>query len=359
VIPSARAFAGACWIDIVPRHVALPDLPPLTLLHAGPPYDGAPPPAVRQAAMQALCFEGLAADARAAAALLDGGAVRLEPAQDHGVAMPLAQVVSGSMLLHAVRIGSVVRHAPLVEAPPPALRFGNGGEGPRARLAALQALFGPGFAAQLKASPVDLAAVIAAGLLAGDECHGRTMATNASLRERIAALDPVAAAAMAGNPGFVLPVLMAAAAAALAHHAADIAAIGGNGWAFGVRHRHETAWRCTAAPPPAGTRLAGQETTQPLGAIGDSAVLDTCGLGGQALAAAPALVAEWRDHLPVDALTRCAALLDPATGIVAAHRVVAAGRGPLVNLAILDAAGASGLIGRGLIEVPPPLFTAR
>lgn len=357
--PSARAFAGARWLDIVPRQAALPHLSPLTLLHAGPPYRGAPPAAVREAAVLALCLEGLAADSAAAGALLDSGAAHLAPAQDHGVVTPLAQVVSGSMLLHVVRIGTVVRHAPLIEGPPPALRFGNAPADVLARLRALPERFGAAFAARLRIAPVDLPAVIAAGLAAGDECHARTAAANAALRERVAAVDAVAAAALEGNPGFVLPVLMAAAAAALGHHATSIAAVGGNGCDFGVRHQGETAWRQVAALPPAGTRFAGHEATAPLGAIGDSAVLDCCGLGGQALSAAPLLVAEWRDHLPADALTRCDAILDPATGIVDARRVAGLGRGPLVNLAILDAAGRSGLIGRGVYEAPPALFATR
>ena len=355
----ARAFSGASWFDVVPRHVALPQLSPLTLLHAGPPYRGAPPAAVRQAAVQALCFEGLAADAPVAGAMLDSGEVRLEPAQDHGLVTPLAQVVSGSMLLHAVRLGGSVRYAPLVEGPPPALRFGNTGEDLRDRLRALQVLFGASFAARLRAAPVDLLPVIAAGLEAGDECHARTAATTAALRERIVERDSPAASALEGNPGFVLPVLMAAAAAALDHHGAGIEAIGGNGCDFGVRHRGEPAWRRVAAAAPAGTRLAGHETASPLGAIGDSAVIDCCGLGGQALAAAPLLLAEWRGRLPSDALTRCARILDPDTGIVDARRVAAGGAGPLVNLAILDAAGVTGLIGRGIYAAPAQLFAPR
>ena len=306
--------------------------------------------------MAALCLEGLAADATAASALLDSRTAQLAPAQDHGVVTPLAQVVSGSMPLHVVRLGSVLRYAPLVEGPPPALRFGNDGAGVRERVRALRELFGASFAARLRAMPVDLAAVIAAGLAAGDECHARTAATNAALGDRLAMVDGDAAAALVGNPGFVLPILMAAAAAALDHHGASLAAVGGNGCDFGVRHRGATAWRQAAAVPPLGTRFPGEDKTAALGAIGDSAVIDCCGLGGQALSAAPLLMTEWRETLPGDALTRCDAILDPVIGIVEARRVVTLGRGPLVNLAILDAAGVTGLIGRGVYEAPPALF---
>ncbi len=350
------AFAGARWVDLRPRSEVLPGLSPLTLLHAGPPFRTVPPPAVLQAAIQALLFEDLAADAEAARDALLAGSVRLEPAQDHGVVTPLAQVVSASMLLSGVAIGATLRHAPLLEGPPPALRFGSPDPVARLRLRQLQESLGERLAGQLRAAPLDLAAVIGAGLRGGDECHARTAAAAVALNAALGAFDARAAAALAGNPAFVLSLVMAAASAALAHHAAGVAAIGGNGLDFGLRRRGESRWRQLPARPPVGSRIAGEELTVPLGAIGDSAVIDCCGLGGQALAIAPQLAAEWRDFLPADALSRRSLITAADSGIVDAAAVVALGRGPLVNLAILDAAGAAGLIGRGIYEAPPALF---
>lgn len=350
------AFASARWIDVRHRSEILPALPALTLLHAGPPLRGAPPPAVLQAAIQALLFEELFADPDAARAAIGAGKVRLEPAQDHGVVTPLAQVVSASMLLHVVAVGDTRRHAPLVEGPPPALRFGSLDPGARQRLRILQASFDDSLTAQLRAAPLDLAAVVEAGILGGDECHARTGAAGAALTEALASRDARAATALAGNPGFVLPLLMAAASAALVHRASDVVAIGGNGIDFGLRRRGAAGWRQLPALPPVGGRLPGDELTPPLGAIGDSAVIDYCGLGGQALAIAPQLAAEWRDCLPADALLRRDLITFAGSGIVDAGAVAALGRGPLVNLAILDAAGKTGLIGRGIYEVPPALF---
>ncbi|MCA3140546.1 MAG: DUF1116 domain-containing protein, partial [Rhodocyclaceae bacterium] len=121
----AARFAGAAWLDVVTRRQALPALDDAVLLHAGPAFDGALPAPVRNAAIQALRFERLAADDAEAVRLLASGRVRLQPAQDHGVATPLAQVVSASMPL--ARAGSARRTflAPLVEGTPPALRFGS------------------------------------------------------------------------------------------------------------------------------------------------------------------------------------------------------------------------------------------
>ena len=353
-----QAFTGARWIDVRPRSAVLPALSPQTLLHAGPPFRGALPTPVLQSAIQAMLFEGLAADEDAARAALLKGTIRLEPAQDHGVVTPLAQVVSASMALHQVAIGAVVRYAPLIEGPPPALRFGTQDPAARQRLRQLEALFAAEFAAQLRALPLTLSAIVAAGIRGGDECHARTGAAHAALCAALELRDRVAAAALAGNPGFVLPLLMAAASAALEHHNASIVAIGGNGSDFGVRYRTESTWRQIPATAPVGIRLVGQEKTLPLGAIGDSAVIDYCGLGGQALGASPQLAAEWQAYLPPDALSRRERIVAAHTGIVDAAAVAVSGLGPLVNLAILDASGQSGLIGRGVYVAPPALFAA-
>jgi len=97
---------------------------------------------------------------------------------------------------------------------------------------------------------------------------------------------------------------------------------------------------------------------QGLPAIGDSAVIDFCGLGGQALCACPLLLEEWRAWLPADATSRRHAIVHPRNGLVNALLVAASGLAPLVNLAAVDAAGARGLVGRGFYAPPPELFAS-
>ncbi len=99
----AKPFDGALWVDVLPRRAACPELPPRVLLHAGPPFRGPPPAPVVNAAVQALLFESLAPDESAARELIARGEIQLRPAQDHGIVTPLAQVVSASMLLVAVK----------------------------------------------------------------------------------------------------------------------------------------------------------------------------------------------------------------------------------------------------------------
>jgi len=154
----------------------------------------------------------------------------------------------------------------------------------------------------------------------------------------------------------VLPILMAAAAASLRNSGCSIAAIGGNGIDFGIRRRGQQTWQHTLAEPPRGPRFAGLDAQSALGAIGDSAIIDFCGLGGQALAAAPSLAAEWAAALPADALSRRDSLIDPHTGIVDPERIVRSAMAPIINLAVLDYEGNAGLIGRGCYCPPVSLF---
>jgi hypothetical protein len=199
--------------------------------------------------------------------------------------------------------------------------------------------------------PVGLAEIIRGAVARGDDCHSRTAIANELLVSSVEGLEPGIAAALRAVPAFVLPLLMAGAAAALGHHRHPIAALGANGIDFGVRQRGESTWRQMAAAAPveepqrgprlptasAAARLK-RPTLVPLPAIGDSVLIDYCGLGGQ-----------------VDEPVLRRMLLDPLCGLIDPTRI-AAGRTPAFNLAILDSAGECGLIGRGVYHPPAELF---
>jgi hypothetical protein len=123
-----------------------------------------------------------------------------------------------------------------------------------------------------------------------------------------------------------------------------------------VRRRDDRDWRQLPAHAPRGSRFDGMGALSPLPAIGDSAIIDFCGLGGQALIVAPLLAAEWSAALPPDALARRQSVIDPRSGIVDAERILGSALAPLINLAIIDRDGAAGLIGRGFYSPPLELF---
>jgi len=352
-------FSGACWIDVLPRSAACPELSPKVLLHAGPPFRGAPPPPVINSAIQALLFEGLSSSAAEARELLRRGEVGLQPAQNHRVATPLAQVVSASMLMLAVAQKGEICYAPMIEGSAPALRFGSSSPECLRRMRDVGAWIESRVAPLVRNAPVAIDELIRIAVAGGDECHARTSVANEALAARLRGLDARSVERLRAMPAFVLPLLMAAACAVMRSHRCEIEAIGGNGLEFGVRRREEREWRQLAARAPRGARFDGTGTLTPLAAIGDSAVIDFCGLGGQALSAAPLLAAEWSAALPADALSRRQSVLDPRTGIVDPGRVLGSALAPLINLAIIDRDGGAGLIGRGFYSPPVELFSEK
>jgi hypothetical protein len=342
VIDFAQALDGATWFDVIPRTAACPHVSPFVLLHAGPPYSEAVPAPVLNCAVQALLYEGLAGDAATARRLLAERTVRLEPAQDHGVATPLAQVVSASMMVFSVRLGSEVRHGAMLEGAAPALRFGSAAPSCRDRLRLLGDRVSRDVAPFLRRQPVELAGIVRAAVAAGDDCHARTGHAHDALLAQLSGVTEDTLECLRGMPAFGLPIFMAAALAAL-QASGEVAAIGGNGIDFGLRRRGAAAWRRVGSRPPAGTPLPGCAALDVLPAIGDSVVVDFCGLGGQ-----------------VDSPAVRAALIDPKSGVLDAERIASGAGTPVFNLAMLDLNGEAGLVGRGCYSPPMELFqTAR
>ncbi len=342
---------------LVPLREARPDVPAHVLYHAGPPYRGQPPKAVAIAAAQAAVIGGLAGDIAEAERLIGKGTLSLAPAQDHGIVVPLSMVLAPAMWCYEVGDDAVQVYAPVSEGPPPALRFGSADPGcvTRARDWCAEA------AAILNPRLPDLPAVEAlmqTALQQGDDCHAITAAGNTLFVNALAALPDTMKAALLGNPGFVLGIWMAWAAWKLQTSGSTIAAVGGNGIDAGLRRRGGTRWRTIPAVPPSGRFLRHDRAAYALGAIGDSAVVDICGYGGQATHHVAALVQEWAQVLPPNLKERCERIVNPATGIVDPAQVAESGFGPVINLGILDRDGAGGPIGRGVYIIPPALFSA-
>ncbi|WP_179266702.1 oxamate carbamoyltransferase subunit AllG family protein [Bordetella genomosp. 4] len=354
----------AYWVDVVRLRDALPDLDPHVLLHAGPAYaaDAVVPVPVMQAAAQALVFEGAAPDVPAALQLLASGTYRFEPAQNHGVVTPLAQVVSSRMPMAVVRLGHTIRYAPLLEAGVPSLRFGSQDPSCVVALHAISRL-GLGILAPcLRSASLAVAPWLRDALQQGDECHSRTGVANQSMIEALVTTFPALGdellSTLSSNPNFVLTLIMAACACVLETQDGDIKAAGGNGMEFGVRLAGENHWRKVPATAPTGCFIPGHENTVVLGAIGDSAVIDFCGLGGQALSLAPALLSLWQGLLPADAADRARYVLNERTGLVCAASIAQSGVSPIVHLAMVDAHGVQGLAGRGFYAPSVSLFSS-
>ncbi|MGH8619295.1 MAG: DUF1116 domain-containing protein, partial [Burkholderiales bacterium] len=136
----------------------------------------------------------------------------------------------------------------------------------------------------------------------------------------------------------------------------------GNGEVFGLSLAGQPdAWITMPATAPQGPRLPNANAASAaLGAIGDSAVIDALGFGGQALHLAPEPHAALRPFLPADAIALAAP--HPAFGASSvrvgldADAVEKGGGVPVVTLGMVERTGREGLLGRGVFLPGRELF---
>ncbi|MFD4121874.1 DUF1116 domain-containing protein [Alcaligenes faecalis] len=347
------------------------------VLHAGPPFRDAQelPAAIRNSALIGILYEGWADSKQEAQALLDAGGVQLAPAQDYGVVVPLAGVVTPSMYLIEVsdsnRPGSK-KYSVLNEGMQWCTRLGIFADEMVPHLRWLHQDLGARLAAQFQ-GPVDLAPIVQASLLNGDDGHARTMHGSRQLADIIVTWginDEASQSFLYGAMAWALNYWMAASALILANQTpADgvdaIVKVGGNGLRFGLQLASSTTWLITDAPVIAGNKEPGNEQAQVLGALGDSAVVDFVGLGGQCLDLAGISARNLHAFLPSDYLTRQGQFLKTRLPFLAGRngisdfaQVIANNTGPLVLLGMIDGAGERGRVGGGVATVDASLLQA-
>jgi hypothetical protein len=382
-------------VDVRPAGEVIPGMEPDMVLHAGPPIDWAGmTPSVRAAAMGALLHEGLAASPEAAEALAGRGGVRFEPCHHHQAVGPMAGMTTFSMpvLIVENRASGNRAYAILNEGLGRVLRYGGLGPDVLERLDWMRRVLGPALGAALRGMPdgVDLRALIAQALHMGDECHNRNRAASAllvkALAGPIAALDSLDAVERrrvldfaSGNEHFFLNVGMAACKAAMdAAHGVPgsslVTTMARNGTEFGIRVSGlGDRWFTGPAQVPHGLFFAGHTADDASPDMGDSAITETSGLGGFAMAAAPAIV-QFVGGVPSDAIAHSRRMYEITAGESEAYTlpilnfrgtptgvdvrmVVQTGILPQINTGIASRRPGVGQIGAGLVNPPMACFS--
>jgi hypothetical protein len=295
-------------VDVLPARDAL-GLAPGEFLHAGPPisWDAASGP-LRGALMGAAVFEGLAADPDAAADLGRRGGFTLAPCHSRHAVGPMAGVVSPSMWMFILADATTGArtYCSLNEGLGKVLRYGAYSPDVIERLRWMSASLGPLLQTAVRRhGPVDITTILAQMVQMGDEAHNRNRTgTLMLLRDLLPSLvnGPFPAAEVAravsfigGNDHFFLNLAMPACKLALdaargIPGSTMVVAMARNGTDFGIQVAGTgEAWFTAPALTPAGLFLGnyGPEDANP--DIGDSAITETAGLGGFAMAAAPAI----------------------------------------------------------------------
>ncbi len=397
-VATANATAVARLVAVRPHLVGIatardviPGMTEHTLLHAGPPLewrDASGP--MRGAVIGALVYEGLAVSPEAAAALAGSGEIELSPCHHHEAVGPMAGVVSPSMPVAVVADGDRVAYATLNEGLGKVLRYGAFGEEVIDRLRWIDGVLAPVLASALQVcGPVDLRSIIAQALQMGDDGHNRNRAgTSLFLRAIGAALVDSAAASVAdraavfrfidGNDHFMLNLVMAAGklaadAASGVPRSSLVTTMARNGTEFGIRLSGTgDRWFTAPAPIVDGLYLGSFTARDASPDIGDSAITETVGLGGFAMAASPAIVG-FVGGTAAGAVRRTLQMYEitmeehPAYRIpflesrgtptgIDATLVVRTGIRPQINTGIAGKEPGTGMVGAGLVEAPMACF---
>ena len=301
--------ARPAWTGMATAREAL-GLTGRSLLHAGPPiaWDRMCP-IMRGAVMCAVQYEGWAATSADAERLAASGEIAFSPCHSRGAVGPMAGIISPGMPLVVVedRANGTWAHSFMGTGPGPQLRFGAHGPEALARLAWNRDVLAPAFQRVLeREGPVDLAALMAQALSMGDEMHMRNAASTALLAKAVAGplaavvadatqLERILLFLTRDNDQFFLTWSMGAAKAA----ARAIEGIPGctivstmarNGVEFGIRLAGlGDRWFTGPASVVAGSYFPGFSAADANRDVGDSAIMETYGLGGMAMAASPAV----------------------------------------------------------------------
>lgn len=382
----------ALLVDVLPAGPTL-GLSATDYLHAGPPigWDRASGP-LRGALMGAAALEGVVADPEQAAALFESGTgVTLDPCHHHATVGPMAGVVSASMWVFVVEDPSTGRrtYCTLNEGLGKVLRYGAYSPDVLDRLRWMAATLAPLLQHAVRAhGPVDLKAILAQMVQMGDEAHNRNRAgTLMFLRELLPAIidspwpsSEVAEAVrfLSANDHFFLNLAMPACKLTLdsargIEGSTVVVAMARNGTDFGIQVAGTgDEWFTGPAQLAEGLFLGdyGPDDANP--DIGDSAITETAGLGGFAMAAAPAIVRFVGGNVSdaLDATRRmyeitltehpmyAVPVLDfrgTPTGIDVT-KVVRTGILPQINTGMAGKRAGVGQVGAGLVTPPAEIF---
>jgi hypothetical protein len=364
------------------------------ILHAGPPitWERASGP-LRGAITGALILEGKANDEKEAGALVESGQIELEPCHHHQAVGPMAGVTSPSMSVYIVedKTHNYRTFSNLNEGYGKVLRYGAYSEEVINRLRWMEEVMAPLLKEAIEASGgIDMRALIAEALHMGDEGHNRNKAASILY---LKALAPHLARAgqNAGTTADVLqaigdnalsvlnPVMAACKAMADAAHGIEgstiVSTMARNGTDFGIRVSGlGDRWFTAPAEIPKGLYFPNFQAGDANPDIGDSTITETIGIGGFAMAAAPAIVT-FVSGTPKDAINTTMEMYEinytehkyftipqldfrgTPTGIDI-RKVIETGITPRVNTGIAHKQAGVGQIGAGLVRPPMAIFEA-
>ena len=362
------------------------------LLHAGPPitWERASGP-MQGAITGALIFEGKAKNESEAQALVESGKIQLEPCHHHQSVGPMAGVICPSMSVYILenKTHGNKSFSNLNEGYGKVLRYGAYSEEVLERLRWMEEVMAPVLGKAIEMSGgIDIRVLLAEALHMGDEGHNRNKAGSVLFTKNLApfivkATDDAGVASeiiqtLGDNALAVLNPVMAA-CKAMVDTAKDIegstivSVMARNGTDFGIRVSGlGDRWFTAPVAVPQGLYFPGFTAEDSSGDIGDSTITETAGIGGFAMASAPAIVT-FVSGTPKDAMNATLEMYEicftehkyftippldfrgTPTGIDI-RKVIEKGITPRVNTGIAHKEAGVGQVGAGLVRPPMEMF---
>ncbi len=297
-------------VDVIPAKEAM-KLPTYTILHSGPPisWERICGPQER-AVLGAIQFEGWAKNKNEAIKLVEKGKITLSPCHKYNAVGPMTGIISPSMPVLVARNDGYGNCAfsTFNEGRGNTLWFGIFDEATLVRLKWIQETLGPAMKAAInKYGPINVFEIVEQGIQMGDECHARHVASTALLLKRLIpamiesriSRKTVSSVTrfMGENSHFFLNFTLAAVKVTMdsAHnvpYSTIVTAMSRNGVDFMLRVAGlGDNW--LVSPVSAmenAVYFTGFSVENAAGDIGDSAIIETCGLGGMAIGSAPSAV---------------------------------------------------------------------
>ncbi len=384
--------ATPVWTDVGTASEEIDGLSGRKLLHAGPPvtWEAMAGP-VRGAVMGAAVYEGWADTPEEAAELAAAGDIAFAPCHEHSSVGPMSGVISPSMPVAIVEneVHGNVAYTNLNEGRGKVLRFGAYGEEVVEHLRWMERELAPVLrSAVQEVDGINLKSMTARSLQMGDELHNRNAAgTSLLMRTLLPGLvksdQPTEATEAVADflveaDIFYLNLSMAASkaatdAAAGIEASTMVTAMARNGTEFGVRVSGlDGEWFTAPAPAVDGLYFPEYDADDASRDLGDSTIAETAGLGGFAMAAAPAIT-DFVGGSPQDAIDRTLEMYEitlgenpnytiPAldfrgtpTGIDVL-RVIDTNVSPFINTGIAHKEPGVGQVGAGLVRAPRECF---
>lgn len=385
------------WNSLGIAKEMIPGMKDYLLLHAGPPVEwkNASGP-LRGAVIGACIYEGWASSREEAEALLSSCRVNIEPCHHHNAVGPMAGVISPSMPVYQVedKRYSVKAYSNFNEGIGKVLRYGAYDQTVLDRLRWLSGTFYTVLSSIMKSMPrekkegLSFKNIIAQALTMGDDCHNRyNAATSLFMKELLPYILTCDAdkkevlevvSFMNSNNFLTLNLGMATAKAmTLAGHGIKYSTIvttmARNGTETGIRVSGlGDSWFTAPAPMVQGLWFPGYSAKDSNPDIGDSAITETAGFGGFAMAAAPAIISwvggsyetavEITKRMYQITYTAHRYFSIPAlnfkgtpTGIDI-RKVVSTGIAPQINTGVAHKEPGIGQIGAGVVTMPMDMF---